>query len=314
MRVSLLGLAVAAALTLPGPHAAACSMPAVLADRVCTDPELAKLDAELVAREKAVQAATARPATWAARGAQFRAWLAADRGFDDKPFGREEIASHIRSQIDDLDKELGRAKGIKPARDAAAVLGEKCLAGWLYMNCKVPAAGIARDGALSILWQVQSGASDADGGGAGVMLWDASGTGAPRPIGWTFEGVEMRQPTLHAESGLLWVAGLMGGTGEANADILYQKRGDRWVEIEMTSWRAELDKRLPKGIGVWKGVKYNFLAAAMGADAELWKDSDANCCPTAGRANLGFVIEGDRLKLDTISAQLGGPAEAWKDY
>jgi hypothetical protein len=312
MRVSLLGLA-AAALAIPA-SAQACSMPAALAERVCADPGLAKLDTELAAKEKAVQAVTARPATWAARAAEFRALLVVERDFDDKLLGRDELTSRIEGQIEELDKELGRAKGIKPARDAAAVLGEKCLAGWLYMNCNVPAAGIARDGDLTILWQVQSGASDADGGGAGVMLWDASGPGAPRPIGWSFEGVEMRQPALHAESGLLWVPGLMGGTGEGNADILYQKRGDRWVEIEMTSWRTDLDKRLPKGIGVWKGVKYSFLAAAMGADADLWKDSDANCCPTAGRANLGFVIEGDRLKLDTISAQLGGPAEAWKDY
>jgi hypothetical protein len=244
---------------------------------------------------------------------EFRTWIASETDGDDKPIGHDALAARIESQIEDLDQELARAATIRPARNAAAALGDACLAAWLHMGCEVPASGILRgDGGLRILWQLQSGASDNDGGGMGVMLWDASAPGAPKLIGWTFEGVYMRAPRYDSERQLLWVAGTRGGTGEGNADLLYQKQGDRWVEIELVSWRADLAKRLPKGLGAWHGVEYDF--GGLGADTDLWKDSDANCCATGGRATIGFKIEGSSAKLDTLQVQRGGPASRWEDF
>jgi hypothetical protein len=293
-------------------HAGPCSMPAAL-QQICDDPELAKLEATLVAREAQVLKRSARPATWAARATSFRTALAAERDGDDKPLAREELRARIEGRIEEIDDEIARASAIVPVRDQAAVFGRNCVAKWLTMNCTVPAAGLIRDGELTILYQIQRGASERNGIGAGIVLWDASKPGALKPIGWTFEGVDVRTPQLDAESGLLWVPSTMMGTGEHNADMLFQKRGDRWVEIDMESWRDALDARLPRGIGAWKGVRWYFLGGAMGAETDLWAESDANCCPTAGSASLGFVIEGDRLKLDTVSAQLGGPKAEWKD-
>ncbi|MES2443114.1 MAG: hypothetical protein V4574_09815 [Pseudomonadota bacterium] len=313
---SILALLCGAAFLLPAAGARAaepCSMPAPLEQRVCADPELRKLDGELVAKERAVQAATARPATWAARAARFRGWIAAERDGDGNPIGKSELVARFESRIQELDNEVARAAAIRPARTQAAVLGARCLAGWFAMNCTVPASGIVRDGGLTILYQIQSGSSEQDGIGAGVVLWDASKPGAPRLIGWTFEGVEMKMPQLNAERGLLWVPGTMIGTGGHNADILFQKRDDRWVEIDMGSWDDALAARLPKGVAVNHGVDYYLMGESMGAETDLWQDADANCCPTAGRANLGFAIRGDALTLDTVSAQLGGPKEAWKD-
>jgi hypothetical protein len=291
-----------------------CSMPAALAERVCAVPELRKLDAELVARERAALAVTARPATWTARAAQFRAWIAQEKDFEDRPIGAEALRSHLESQIQQLDNEIARARNLPTGAGREAILGDKCFGGWLSMACTVPQAGVVRDGAVTILWRIETGASEVDGIGAGILLWDASGPGAPRLIGWTYEGVDMKSPQLNAERGLLLAPGRRMGTGEGNADMLFQKRGDRWVEIGMESWRDALGKRLPDGVDSWKGVDYYFLGDAIGADTELWKPSDANCCATAGRANLGFRIEGEQLQLDTISAQLGGPDKEWKDF
>jgi len=302
-----------AGLLAVAPVADPCSMPAELSARVCGDSDLAKLDATLVAREQAVLRVTARPATWTGRAASFRAGLAIERDGDDHLLGKAELAERLESQIHWLDREIAIAATLRPAADRAAILGAACLARWLRMNCAVPNAGVVRDGGLTILYQIMTGASEQDGIGAGVMLWDASGPGAPRLIGWTFEGVEMKTPQLNAERGLLWVPGTMIGTGEHNADILYQKRGDRWVEIDMGSWQDTLGPRLPKGVGAWHGVTYYLMGESMGAETDLWAASDANCCPTAGRANLGFVIEGERLRLDTVSAQLGGAKAEWAD-
>lgn len=315
VRSGLFLLAAAALAPLPAAaRTASCSMPEPLRQRICGDSDLARLDAALAAKEHAVAAVTARPATWAARAARFRAWLAADRDLDGEPPSKTELARRIEDRIAELDKELDRAEGLVRDADAAAILGGECLGRWLHMGCAVPASGILREGGTTILWQFQSGASDSDGVGMGAMLWDASGPGKLRLIGWTFEGYFLEMPRFDPERGLLWVAGYMAGTGQANADMLFQKRGDRWIEIEMTSWRDALDPRLPDGLGVWKGVEYDFLDGGMSADARLWKPSDANCCPTGGRANLGFVIEGERLRLDTVSAQIGGPDKPWQDF
>ncbi|MDF7777275.1 hypothetical protein P1X14_18590 [Sphingomonas sp. AOB5] len=304
-----------AALLIPGAaQAQTCSMPAALAQRVCADAELAKLDRELVAKEQKVQSVTSRPSTWTVRARQFREELA--DGTDGEPLSRAELIDRIVSRTAELDNEIVRAKGIAAVRDANAVAtGSKCLSAWLSMNCTVPMSGVLRDGdGTKIVWQFQSGASEADGGATGVLLWDASRPGAPKLIGWTFEGVMMDAPRYNPETKLLWVPGRMVGTGDHNADILYQKRGDRWVEIDMGGWNAALEGRLPAGLGVWHGVDYSFSGDAMGAETDLWKDSDANCCATGGRANLEFVIEGDALKLTGISAQTAGPGSEWKDY
>jgi hypothetical protein len=289
-----------------------CSMPPELEQRVCADPALRTLDGELAAKERAVQAASARPATWAATAAQFRRIIAGEKDFDGKPLGREALGQRLRDQIAYLDIELAAAAGLQAPRDEVQALGGICFAKYFDHGCTVPASGILRDGEVEIVWQLQSGASEANGGGMGVMLWDATGPGRPRPIGWSFDAAWMQAPRYDHPNHLLWVPGTRAGTGEGNADLLYQKQGDRWVEIELVSWRDDLDKRLPKGLGAWHGVEYDF--GGMGADTALWKDSDANCCATGGRATIGFRIEGSTLKLDTLQVQADGPAGRWKDY
>lgn len=296
------------------PGAEPCAMPAALQQRVCVDPDLAKLAVTLAAREAAVLKVTARPATWTGRAASFRENLATEVDGDGKLLGKDELTERLGYQIKSLEMEIAAAGTIRPVADRNAILGTACLARWLSMGCTVPSAGVIRDGKLTILYQIQTGASEENGIGAGVMLWDASGPGAPKLIGWTFDGVEMKTPQLNAERGLLYVPGTMMGTGAGNADVLYQWRGGRWVEIDMETWKDALSPRLPKGVGAWHGVTYYLMGDSMGAETDLWNESDANCCPTAGRANLGFRIDGDRLVLDTVSAQLGGPDKDWKDY
>ncbi|HEX8301639.1 hypothetical protein [Sphingomonas sp.] len=270
-------------------------------------------DAELAAKEQAVQSATARPATWAVRAGEFRKWLAGATDAERKPLDAAARAGHVTDQIHTVDKELQRAASIYPAPSVFAMLGDQCLARWLSMDCRVPMNGALRDpDGTHILWQLQAGSSEEDGIGMGAMLWDASGHAEPRLIGWTFEGVWMETPRYSPEHQLLWVSGRRAGTGNGNADMLFQRRGGKWVEIELESWRDDLDRRLPKGYGAWHGVEYDLTSLA--AATELWKDGDPNCCAGGGRADLRFEIAGTSLKLKDLSVQLGGPDKAWKDY
>ncbi|RYY28295.1 MAG: hypothetical protein EOP62_03600 [Sphingomonadales bacterium] len=301
------------ALAAASPAFAQCSMPPELVARICNDPALAKLDAQLVEKEKAVQAITHRPTTWAARARSFRANIAVEKDFDGKLIDAATLASHITDRMAALDGELQRAAAILPATGEAAILGEICLSKWLVLDCKVPAAGILRgaDG-TRILYQLLAGSSEEDGIGMGVMLWDVTRAGAPRPIGSMFEGVVMENPRFDSERQLLWVTGRTTGTADGNADILYQKQAGKWVEIDLESWQNDLARRLPEGVGAWHGVDYDLTG--LFAETELWKDNDANCCATGGRATLDFEIVGNTLTLKAISAQIGGPDTAWKDF
>ncbi len=282
-----------------------CSIAGEIGARVCATAALKPLATELAAKEARVLAVTARPATWRARAAQFRKWLA-EPDLDGKRPSDAMLAQRIEDQVLELDKEIDRARGLVPVADEAAALGSACLAKWLHMGCRVTASGILRgaDGAR-ILWQRQSGASDVDGIGNGILLWDASRPGAPRLIGWSFEGVNYEAPKL-TEDGKLWVPGSMAGSGGGNADLLYVKRGETWVEIETTSWRDTLEDRLPKGFSAWQGIDYDFNG--MGGRSPLWRDSDANCCPSGGSMTLGFSIKGTSLMLDEVDPDI---VEKW---
>lgn len=311
MRAGLATSFVCAAAALTFAPAAAVAAPAecLVPKRFCTDPALVRLGADLFAKELIVAGTSARPATWRVRYDQLRDELEHGTNLDGKPYDATEAGEMLREAIADLDAEIARARSITAPADAAAALGDKCLATWFVHGCSVPASGVlrGRDG-LTILWQLEEGASEEDGVGMGVLLWDASTPGAPKLIGWTFEGAYMRAPVYNPKAGLLWVPGTMAGTGEGNADVLYQRDDDgKWRQIETQSWRADLAKRLPKGFGAWKGIDYDFMG--LGGTTELWRDSDANCCATGGRAYLSFDIKGDSLKLDGIQADI---ATGWK--
>jgi hypothetical protein len=289
------------ATTAPQP----CSLPGEIGAHICTSASLRPHEAELAAREAQVLAVTARPATWRARAIQFRKWLGEPDLNGERP-SDEMLAQRIKDQVQELNKEIERARSLQPAADEAAALGSQCLAKWLHMGCRVTASGILRgEDGTRILWQRQSGASDIDGVGNGILLWDASKPGAPRLIGWSFEGANYEAPVL-SDEGRLWVPGTMAGSGGGNADLLYVKRGGDWVEIETTSWRDTLEARLPKGFSAWQGIEYDFNG--MGGRSPLWRDSDPNCCASGGTLALRFSIAGTSLMLDEVDPDI---VEKW---
>jgi hypothetical protein len=282
-----------------------CSIAGEVGARVCTTASLKSHEIELAAKEARVLAVTARPATWRARAAQFRKWLA-QPDLDGQRPSDEILIQRLQDQVLELDKEIDRARGLSPVPDEATALGSQCLARWLHMGCRVTASGILRgEDGTRIVWQRQAGASDVDGIGNGILLWDASKPGAPKLIGWSFEGVNYEAPIL-TDDRKLWVPGSMAGSGGGNADLLYVRRDGQWVEIETTSWRDTLEDRLPKGFSAWQGIDYDFNG--MGGRSPLWRDTDANCCASGGSLTLGFSIRGTSLILDEVDPDI---VEKW---
>jgi uncharacterized protein len=105
---------------------------------------------------------------------------------------------------------------------------------------------------------------------------------------------------------LLWLAGYVSGTGNFNAEHVFRYDKERLVEVDVTSWLDDLQKRVPKGWGAWKGVYPDYRKFT--ASTPLWQGSDGNCCPTAGRADVKLGLERDRLVLREVTIARGEKA------
>jgi hypothetical protein len=153
-------------------------------------------------------------------------------------------------------------------------------------------------------WQTQSGFTAENGiSGGFVLLRYLEGS-------WTlfdsgFDAARFEAPRLSPEGSMLHIAGYSGGTGAYNADRLYVWEDENtpasandWTQIDIESWRENIDSLLPEGLEIWKGVDFDFSDFFYGeltARTPLWHADDANCCPSGGWAFITFEIDQHRL-------------------
>lgn len=276
--------------------------------RACKGTALAPLRAELAHKFAAVMALGNRTATWQARHDAVLSEIRAALNYDDKPMSDVELEQTFRSAIDEYDKALEQAQGVRTMIKTPSARSQTCMAKWLDQGCGVTASGILwRKDGQPVHWQMMDGASGEDGIGAGIVLWAESGHGTAKLIGWSFDGVVYEPPRM-TQGGMIWVPGRVAGTGNGNADLLFKwdDASESWQDIELESWRNALPSKLPKGFGIWKGVDYDFEGLA--ASSKLWRDKDGNCCPSGGEALLEFAIDGRSLVLKDVRVDI---VEKW---
>lgn len=173
--------------------------------------------------------------------------------------------------------------------------------GTMLLQCEVTSAGfVSVAGGIGIAYQLQSGHSDQYGIGAGVVLY-AQKDGEWVLLDTDFAGVAYQPPRLiEGDLPVVHVPGFMQGTGSHNADLLFigDYENGEWQRIDIDSWRDGIADLLPEGLEIWKGVDYDFgdwFYSTFNARTPLWNDSDANCCPTGGWAEIEFEITDGRL-------------------
>lgn len=171
----------------------------------------------------------------------------------------------------------------------------------ILLNCSVTAAGFASlHGDAAIAYQIQDGFSAESGIGAGVVLFEDK-DGEWSLLAAEFDGVQYNAPHLvDSDQMVLHVAGFTQGTGSFNADLLFVRDydGGAWQQVDIFSWFDEIGPMLPDGLEIWKGVDFDFgdwFWSSYNARTPLWNQSDANCCPTGGWAEIAFEIEDGRL-------------------
>jgi hypothetical protein len=87
----------------------------------------------------------------------------------------------------------------------------------------------------------------------------------------------------------------LSGTGAGTNDrFLIWMRG-RWQKIDSGSWRKDLAAKLPEGHGVWKGIHVDIKT--MKFQSPLWRDGDANCCPTGGKVLVDLTLKDRRFEI-----------------
>ena len=98
---------------------------------------------------------------------------------------------------------------------------------------------------------------------------------------------------------LLHIPGSESGTGNFNREALYLWRDGRWIDVDTESWLKTLEKRLPPGLGVWKGIypDYNTLRA----HTLLWRKGDSNACSTGGSVDIALAWAGDKIGLSGVT-------------
>ena len=97
---------------------------------------------------------------------------------------------------------------------------------------------------------------------------------------------------------LLYVAVGYYGTGSYNDDALLVRRSGAWRKVDSESWVKEVMDRLPPGLEIWKGIHIDpeTLIAVSG----LWREDDANCCPTGGEFEARLALVGETLVTQDV--------------
>lgn len=274
---------------------------------VCADTDLRAMDRQAAELWAQVEPVTGRPNTLRRRHAD---WLAArDSGEMDWATGEHrtrtsaELREFHQAYIDALTEELRLAQALPDTSPVSALAGG-CI-GTAISACTAPSGGYVNGpGGQRLAWQIQRGSTDYAGVTEGLVLFAIDGD-LLRPIGWSYEAARFEAPSIFQRQDVVFVAakGWQAGTGSGNADILFRLDGAHWTEIEVESWKTALDEALPDGLGVWKGVDY--VWPEMTAFTSLWRDEDANCCPSGGQAVIDLGVEGTSLRLVAVNRSDG---------
>lgn len=135
---------------------------------------------------------------------------------------------------------------------------------------------------------------DAGGGNARLFLARSSAE-----MGIFF--YEKPEIVRHAADMFLYLPIIVDGTGHGNASEYYLRRGERWDRIESEAWTAELRRQLPDGLQIWKGIWPDLRS--MTAKAGLYRQDDANCCPTGGIARLRLAVRDMQFIIDSLTIE-----------
>lgn len=213
-----------------------------------------------------------------------------------------EYAAPDEAHLERLQRRITHDRRARSLRVQPADLEKGCLEIELK-GCGVSGGGfLPLDDGHVLYWQTQTGFTDEDGVGAGVVVLERrGGTGALTPLVWTSEGGTYEAPILIPNGEgewLLILSGVSRGTGSGDMLRMLRFKNGVWRQID-TNWQVRATGLL-NGREVRHRPYWSFHDG-MRAISPLWNPSDAQCCGEAGVALLQFDIVDDKLTLQDIN-------------
>lgn len=132
--------------------------------------------------------------------------------------------------------------------------------------------------------------------------------------GWYLQGVAwFETPYLakHKKWGeFLVVPGRYAGTGSFTENHVFMpNHAGGWTEIRAgqaedggtEKWVRQLLAALPEGHGIWKGIRVDY--ATLSGTTPVWRDGDANCCPSGGELWFRLTITGPEIGFEVAETR-----------
>jgi hypothetical protein len=135
--------------------------------------------------------------------------------------------------------------------------------------------------------------------GAGVVLLAlVPGNASLMPLrGWSGGGAVITAPrVVRTKQGPIVVLKMSGDvSSNPTYDATFRYVGGKWTRVT-DNWSGQI--KLPKGVGQRHGNSMDWpTLRAFGA---LWRQSDAECCPTGGSYIAQLRLDGSHLRLVSV--------------
>ena len=128
-------------------------------------------------------------------------------------------------------------------------------------------------------------------------VWTGKASRVLTKLGWLDQKV-IGTPSIVTNANnqtILMVPVYYSGTGHFNDHKYFQFVKNTWHKIETSAWLDSVQKRLPKGHGIWKGVTID--VKEMRVSTPVWQKGDGNCCPSGGRLNIALELVDKQFRV-----------------
>ncbi len=269
---------------------------------ICADPVLSQADDQLAETYGAALAVAFRPATL--RIEQMN-WLAARNKLSTAEALRHAYQGRLRALVK-------MTEAARKAHEAVTVeqAGKACIlppGADPDASCTLDSFGTV-DGDSTLRYQLQTYRDGDLQVAGGLVVFKPTDDRLRAITAVADDDVYYGKPRIIASPAgkLLVLPGYIPGTGNFNAEVLYRYDSGHLTELDTQSWQRDLQRRLPNGWAVWKGIYPDYKTFT--ASTPLWQSSDGNCCPTAGRADITLGLAGGRLVLRDLVIAKGEDA------
>jgi uncharacterized protein len=267
-------------------------------ETICDDPALSKADERLAEAYASALAVTLAPGALQVEQSQ---WL----GRRNKLIGAGPLQLAYRARIAELTEAADKWRKV-PREIAAESAAKTCVLppdppdG----SCRLESFGAINE---ALRYQIQAYRDGDLRTAGGVAIFQVASQHLVPLVLTAVDTAHFDAPHLAQAGHLLVIPGHLEGTGNFNAELVYRLGSDGQLhEVDTESWLMELPRRLPKGLGAWKGVYPDY--DTLTAETPLWKEGDGNCCPTGGRAFIRLDLRNRRLAIVDVRTKLGEAA------